>query len=179
MFIKTTSNDYKVLRTTASTDGAFSNPSKAATTTKPVNDGVYNLVSDSSTYLDNPASGSSGDNNIRLIFFGTGADNATFSVRVLLWSKVGTLWIPELILNLDGTLSAAVGVSGQVPADTHRFADTLAFTASTSNPSSASIISPTSDSLASITFDSSGAMKVEVLFNKGTATDMNALIRTL
>jgi hypothetical protein len=126
---------------------------------------------------------------VRLIFFGAGADNATFSARLLrvvdtVTSGGGvtssTDWIYEQIGVFTGALSTAVGAAGRIVTDTERFADTIAFTAGSGDPTTAFEISSNADNKpAELRVDLKGATYLVVVLTVSTATSMNALIQEI
>lgn len=140
-------------------------PSRVPTATKPTGDGVVNIS-------DGFAHGS--PRNLCLVLYGTGADNSTMSVRVSGWKFVTDLWIPFNLVEIAGTLSAAVGVSGKTITNSERFADTLVLTIANTNTDAAAI-SPANDTIGSVLVDCKGSYLLTVDPIKGTATDCNIL----
>lgn len=176
MLIETLSGDYRIARSTDSTDASF--PSRINTITEPTQDGVYDL-----------STGLPLVQNLALILpYGVGSDNDTFSVRVIGWRKVGTarpggqvpagntrLWIPLVLAEYACTLSADVGVAGAIIDNTHRFADTMTLTTGNANVSE-ELVSPGGDLKAHAVLDLKGVHKLEFTFQitSGT-TAMNCL----
>lgn len=157
-------------RTTSATDNPF--PVKSPTPAEPTGAGVVDLFA--------PLTGA---NCLRLMPFGAGADNSTFSMRVIGWSAAGLsgptgLWIPTILAEFACTLSGMVGLSGKVITDTERFADTITLTTGNSGVD-VSLISPANDTAAHALIDLKGVQKVEVVFQLGTATGANALYHVL
>lgn len=181
--IRTAVNPYIAVYKTDATTASF--PTLSPTTGSPAGDGVVQLAPN--TQL---ANGQTADNNIKFLFYGTGGDNSTFSAQIVYWSSVPflkknnvasstvDLWVPEIVCNIDGVLCATVGSSGTYIDASHRFADTLSLTSSTANITANAIISPANNSIASITMDLSGTQMVEVIFDLGSATAMNAIYKT-
>jgi hypothetical protein len=183
MNIVTAVNPFKPIYQTDAATSAF--PSRVPTTTLPSNDGVIKIA-------PNTNFNQTSDNKIHFVFAGTGVNNATFQAQILVWTKVPglnsqqrfspatvtgfDLWIPEIIYNVDGILSQAVGVDNTYIDSAHRFADTLTVTAATSNTTSAEVISPANDTVAGLTITLPGPQMVEVLFK--TTAAMNGLYRT-
>lgn len=97
-------------RAVNSTDAAFA--ALASTTTKPSGAGVIDFSGDPPAW-------------VKLIPFGTGANNDQFDVRVVGWSLIGSLWVPHILLQFTATLSTSVGVAGAEVTDSERFADTV------------------------------------------------------
>jgi hypothetical protein len=167
LFTKTKSSNFVKLYATNSTSASITNP--IPTTTEPSGDGVFDLRQ----------SGHASEvyNFGELLFFGAGSDDNAGTAKVYLWFQLGTLWIPVPILNLDLTLSTAVGVAGTGLINTDRIVDIIGLTSGTVNVSANDIQSPANNTAARIQFDLTGAAKVEVRFAKGTATNLNAILR--
>jgi hypothetical protein len=156
----------KVL-TANTTDASYD--AKIATVTEPTNEGVINLV---------PGTSGLSPQNLLVIPFGAGADNATMSVRVIGWTNISTLWIPFVLAEYDATLSAAVGIAAQSVINTDRFADTLALVANQGTDAQGTTkVSPANDVPGHFTVSSKGCKKMELVFKVGTATNANALYR--
>ena len=164
--LKTTANKYRKLYATTNTNGSF--VSLTPTLTEPTGNGILKIA---------PREGSMTDNAARFIFVSNGAENATYSARIVIWNKAEDLWIPEIIANLDLTASTSTGsVSSTYINNTFRFADIVALTSSTSNTTHIEIISPANNTIGSVALDLAGAQIVQVLLNtNGT----NVLYRIL
>ncbi len=155
-------NEWRKARSTNATDSAF--PSRVPTTTEPVGEGVIDLRQQTPV-------------NLALLFYGTGADNATFDARVIGWQKVGGLWVPVTLLQAACTLSAAVGVALAEVTNSERFADTITLSLIASSGVDAWAKSPTNDTIGMALADVVGMAKAEVIFDLGTATGANALVK--
>lgn len=136
--------------------------------------------------LSQPVTGSGiidviGDNDALDLFpYGTGADNTTYSMRVIGWSLLELtpsattpLWIPQIIAELLCTNSAAVGVTLSPLTSSERFADTITLGAG----GIAVLYSPANDTPAMATVSITGFRKVEFTFDMTGATDANVLYR--
>lgn len=168
-------NHWERVYATNATDSSF--PSRVPTTTAPA-------VANPPTGVFEPSPGESGLHRagpglLKLMFYGTGADNSTFNARVIGWAKVAvsgstTLWVPTVLAEYVATLSAAVGVAGAALVATERFADTLSRTTGIENVSD-QVLSPGADLPAHALVDAKGFTRVEVTFDLVTATAANAL----
>lgn len=161
LMIQDVKNPWRATHETNSTSTSFS--AKSSTTTEPTGDGVVK------------SSGS----RMKLVFFGTDADNETFDARVIGWRKLyGTdLWVSSHIVTVSCTLSSSLpGVAGETISDTEYQADTI--TLSSGDPS-AEIIQGVSDLIAaSLIIYPNGEEKIEVLFDLTGAASANALYTT-
>jgi hypothetical protein len=124
--------------------------------------------------------GGPGPNLAEVQVYGTGADDTTGSVRVIGWSKVGTsdataMWMREVICEVAVILSAAVGLTGRVPSNSERQADSYVKTTGSDND--LSLNSPANDQPGGFMVDLKGHQKFSLDFAVGTATDLNALVR--
>lgn len=148
---------------TNSTSTSLTTPTTA--TTKPSGEGVVDL--ESAPFIS----------RIKLVFYGTGADNATANFSVWEWHESyvngSKVWLPRYPLVLAAVLSAAVGVSAGPILDTERFADTLTFT---SGHSDYTIYSPANDTIADVEIYHHGASLIQVYADLVTATALNALV---
>ena len=129
-------------------------------------------------------------NGVSIMFYGTGADDATFAARIIAWSKVVTdrsgavtdidrVWIPHDLVEVTGALSTFVGLAGKTILDTHRFADTLALSGTTANAGvNVNIVSPANNRPARMYVDLEGAEYLEIqVEDDGSATAMGALYK--
>ena len=159
MFFKTVNRNFRVVRTDNSTDANF--PARPDQDTAPDRDGVISLGTD--------------DSYAKFVLFGAGADNSTFTARVLGWKQIAARghYTPVLLAQVVVTLSTHVGLADSKPLNTERYADTLV-------PSYIGAgVSVNSNALnvpATIDVDLSGYDSVEVLFDMDTATSGNALM---
>lgn len=142
-----------------STDATF--PARAPTTTEPSGVGVITL-----------GAGRAVPPDLTFLFFGAGANDQTFNVRVIGWRKVDGLWVPFLLCQATCTLSSAItGVAGQPVANTDLVADTVSVTNGIGVGTT-----PVADSLpAYLEVGSKDCQKVEVVFDMTGATSGNAL----
>lgn len=85
---------------------------------------------------------------IRVYPFGVGNENDTGSLRIWGWNRRGNdqpgqiLWLPTVLVEINYTLSAFVGVAGSPISNTNRFADTITLAATTGEPTTAAATSP-------------------------------------
>lgn len=118
---------------------------------------------------------------LELSLFGAGSDNNTGSMRV--WgfyrdNNTIPLYVPELLVELDGTFSALTGAATATITNSMRFADTL--TLATADPGRPVIIekSATADTcIARALLDISGYSFIKFDGKKGTGTNVNAVFR--
>lgn len=158
--LQSLAQSYVKARTANATDSSFA--AKNPTSTAPSGTGVVEV---SRTGV--------GPADLLLVFFGEGADNTTFDVRVIGWSPVGSLWVPTLIAQMSCTLSAVVGVAGYDVTASERFADTISL-----GNGIAVVTNPASDAMpATALVDVAGYRKAEVVFDMTGATNGNALCR--
>lgn len=152
--------------------------SKVPTNTEPKKDAG---TATGASVLDLNQNGVYAANAIKVVPYCTGADDVTFSVRVIGWHSVGNdpatmLWIPVTLAELACTGGTTVGVAGMVIVATERFADTIALTTGNANVS-CDVNSPADNTIAHAVIDLKGSQKVELSFTTGSsATDCNALI---
>lgn len=154
------SEPWRAVLSTNTTDTGFD--TTAATATTPANDSTLTV---------------NGRSNLELILFGAGSDNNTMAVRVVGWARTAhtgaALWVRDVICEASATLSTDVGVSGYVPANTDRLADTITITDGTGH-------APTGGNNVAIKLlvDVSNYVYVDVLtHNNSSATNTNALYR--
>ncbi len=115
-----------------------------------------------------------------LAFIGKGADDSTFTARVIGWRRtahgadIPNLWVPKILLEVSVTLSTMIGDADHSLIGTDvRFADTIAITRSVGNTT---LDSPGDNSLATVLFDMFGHEHIEIETALGTATEANALL---
>lgn len=121
-------------------------------------------------------------NLIELMFFGEGADNATYDVFVGTWEKLGrgetACWAFKIIAKLSCTLCTYVGLAGKEIINTERFVDTV--TVSLGNAGvDISVISNAADRPAVVRIDYTGSAKIELIFDMTGATSGNAFYKFL
>lgn len=170
----------KALATDA-VDASF--PAIVPTQTLPSGNGVITFGSD-------PNQGSLpsgvGPQNLLILPYGVGADNATFSLRLYAWRGISNantvLYVPNLLCEVACVVTAnAPGVAGSVLGATYLFADTIALVGTSGNANvNVVLLSPADDaSIASALVACQGAQLLQVTFDLGTATAANALIAKL
>lgn len=130
---------------------------------------------------------------IRFLPLGTGANDTTFLMKVLLWKPTRLapgvpLWIPEVLGEWTCTLGTSVGVAGSDLAAAQTFCDTITMTGGPTFVTTGAPpivekwfqVSPLADQIGSITVPSLGARLVEAIYSTGgVATDCNALYTKL
>lgn len=106
---------------------------------------------------------------VALAMFGTDAANELFDFNVWGWreawsqSSESKLWIPHLLLSITGaTLSARVGLSGAIIANTTFFCDAYTIAADHTPGDSAEIVYNATDGIAALWFDAGGHSIIEV-----------------
>lgn len=184
------------LRTTNATDSSFA--SKISTVTKPTGAGVIDLgVTDAVTgqTIGNGVSPGA----VKLIPFGTGANDNVMLLRVIAWHRLGgagqdgktTIWIPHVVAGLTCTFCTQTGVVGAPLLDTEFLCDTLALeaspageptiTADTTRMGTLTIFSPANNTPAFAVVPLYGAALMEIIFDDSTGnpTGMNTLFQFL
>lgn len=148
---------------TNSTATVFTAPE--ATTTKPSGAGVLDFGGNPPVWM-------------RVLPFGTGADNSAFDLRLVGWSLVNSLWVPTILLQFTATLSTFVGISGGDVTDLERFADTLSDPVSGMGTSGVTChkCSPANNTPAFYLVDGMGCTLFRVDVDRDTATAGNALV---
>ena len=186
VMLMTMSDRFRRVRKTNCTDNGF--PSRLITATEPSGTGNSAAQATASAVFDlgTDTAGSAAQNGLVIKPYGAGADNATFSLRVIGWRKVDegdpatSIWDPTVLVELACTLSATpIGLAGKVIVATDLFADTITLTYGNANVSN-EIISPANNIAAHAVVDLKGFQKVEITFTTGgSATNCNALIALL
>lgn len=179
------------MRATSATDNGF--PSRLPTLTKPSGLGDA-AAQTTSSVLDFGCLSGGGQvqNAAMLMFFGAGANNTTFSARLVAWTLIlgdpaGTasnrpVWMPLDLFEVQVTLSSTpIGVATGIITATDLFADTITLTGTTANANvGIEIVSPANDRPAHLIVDFKGSMLIEPIFTTGgSATNCNGLLRTL
>ena len=158
-------SEYNLLLALASSDASSSFTAKAPTTTQP----TTNVITP-------PTVGAKTPNLLQLVFFGAGNADVTYDYRIYGYSKVSTLWVPQLLVGGSATLSATTGVASAAVTNSYKFVDTLDIDLGNSNVS-AEVVSPANDEVASLTLDMRGHSLIQVAFDMTGATSANALYR--
>ncbi len=179
----TTSMKWRRVRSTNTTDNGF--PSRIIRATEPSGTGNSAAQATASAVIDmtQPDGGGITQNAMIIKPYGAGANNATFSLRVIGWRKVEegdpttTIWDPTVLVELACTLSSTpIGLAGKVIVATDLFADTIVLTTGNDDVS-CDIVSPTGDVAAHAVVDLKGFTKIEMTFTTGgSATNCNALV---
>jgi hypothetical protein len=180
MLLETLAGRLQKARSVNQTSAAF--VSKVPTLTEPVGDAG---TATGSAVIDMVKDSGLSQNLVKVKPYGVGANNTTFSVRVIGWSAVANggnvipnEWIPELLGEFACTISSSCpGVSGGVVAATEFFVDTITQTYPASATSSIEVVSNAADLVAHAVLDVKGNEKIELSFSTGSsATSCNALI---
>lgn len=109
---------------------------------------------------------------LKLMFFGAGADNTTYSIRVIGWVRVNGTWIPEPICAADVILGGIVGAATLALLAADRLADTITVTSGIGVVRSLA----TADACpAVLEVGSGGCALITVEFDMVAATSGNAL----
>lgn len=187
MLLETLTQDLRRARVTNATDNGF--PSRLPTATEPTGIGNSAAQATASAVFVVGGESPSMQNRVFIKPFGAGANNATFSMRVIAWSRVFDhtgndlntfVWDPTVLCELTCTLSSTpIGLAGKVIVATDLFADTITITGTTANAGvSIDVVSPANDTAGHVVLDLKGAQKVEFTFTTGaSATSCNALVR--
>lgn len=171
MQLLTTSQVWQKARSVNQTSAAY--VSKVPTATEPAADSTSATAS-AAIDLQSTVVGS----GILAMFYGIGANNTTFSCRIIGWKKTGltstALWIPTVICEVDLTLDSSVtGVAATDILDTESFVDTIALAKSLGTETVSSTTTAVPSLLA---IGLCGSMKFEFSFKTGSsATSCNAL----
>jgi hypothetical protein len=183
MLVETLSMGWRRVRRTNTTDNGF--PSRLIQAAEPVGDGSNVSQTVSSAVIDLGSGGVIAQNGVIFKPYGAGADNATFSMRVIGWRKMieggvetTAVWEPTDLCELLCTLSAVpIGLAGKVIVATDLFADTIAIVGTTANAGvSIDVHSPANDRAGFVSLDVFGFQKIEFIFTTGaSATNCNAL----
>lgn len=156
-------------------------PVLATTATEPTGNGViawagaFSMPTGSGKN-DQSSPANQSPNWLMIVPFGDGAEDATFSLRLSGWDRIGTMWVPVTICELACTLGASTGVDGADVSASELFADTIAETV---GAASLQVISPTADQIGIVVVDALAFRKLQLTAALGTATGANALIKKL
>lgn len=162
--------------------------SKITTATEPQGDAG---TATGASIIDLVHGGNIAHGSVRIFPYGSGANNTTFSMRVLGWEYTGigggdvgvtretALWIPGVLCEVQCTLSTSVGVANKCMVATERFADTI--TPTTGNDNITVFRTSTADNtIASLIVLTQGCLKLELQFTTGgSATDCNAWVKLM
>lgn len=185
MLQETLTGNWRRVRRTNTTDNGF--PSRIIRATEPIGIGDSAAQATASAVFDFANAGAFVQNSLLLKPYGAGANNNTFSLRVIGWRKMiedgndaTSVWDPTVLCELACTLSSVpIGLAGKVILDTDLFADTITITTGNAGVS-LDVVSPTGDVAALAMIDFKGFQKVEVTFTTGgSATNCNSLLAVL
>lgn len=185
----TGSHAFRKFRTVNATDNGF--PSKLITATKPAPSiGSNAAQATSPAVIQFGDGGPYSQNSLLLKLFGAGANNNTFSMRLIMWTPIVdqdqnndvTVYDPTDLFEVQATLSSTlVGLAGKVVAATDLFADTITITGTTAIANvNVTVNSPANDRPAYILVDGLGGKLIEAIFSTGgSATSCNSLWRPM
>jgi hypothetical protein len=158
------------------TTSAF--PALVPTTTEPAGPGVIQW-SGPATVTANAYTSPDRDeapSGALVLLVGQGDAGSSFSHQLTGWQRLGSLWIPVPLLQVDVALGSTVGVAGAPVDASTRFADSLSLTLSAS---SADIVSPSDGRLAYYLVHPLAFDKLQFTFSLSSATSANALVKRL
>jgi hypothetical protein len=127
-------------------------------------------------------------NSIKIVPFGAGSDDTTFSMRVIGWQRafkrsadrnddLEGLWVPQTLAEFACTLCTSVGIAGRSAINTDRFVDTITLTGTSGNDDvDVSITSPADNTIGHVIIDLKAVQKVEITFDMTGATSGNAFV---
>ena len=180
MLLETMSMEFRKVRSVNATDTSF--PSKIPTVTEPAGDAGTATGASVIDIGGNPPG--TAQNGGMFVPYGLGANNDTFSMRVIAWRVIrsGTtkaLWVPVVLCEVACTMSASVGVALAAVLDTEQFVDTITLVTGNDDVS-IDIVSPTADEIAHFVLDLKGCQKIECTFDNTLNTpSMNCLLALL
>lgn len=185
MLQETLTMNWRRVRRTNATDNGF--PSRIMRATEPSGTGNSAAQATASAVFDLASGGGVVQNSLLIKPYGAGANNNTFSLRVIGWRKViedgddtMSSWDPTVLCELACTLSSTpIGLAGKTIAATDLFADTIAVVTGNAGVT-LDVVSPTGDVAALAMVDLKGFQKVEITYTTGSsATNCNSLIALL
>lgn len=164
--MSTLAGPFKKVLTANSTASSFT--ALTMTTTKPSGDGVTDRSGDAIPSVPDVAT---------FVFFGAGADNATFVARLVGWRYEGAAWLPITLIEVTCTLSTMVGVANGNVTASERIVDTIVQTAAFDDLAGISfrIVSPADNTPARLLVDLEGWTIREWKFDMTGATNGNVL----
>lgn len=114
---------------------------------------------------------------VQLVFIGAGADNTTFTARVIGWELIGTTWMPVVLTQLAVTLGAMTGIADGALTATDRIADTITLDTPFSGmpASECTIVSPAADLVAKAIVATRGMRLIQLTYDMTGATSGNAI----
>lgn len=182
MFIETLSQSFRQARSVDQTSAAFVSkvPIAGLLPLGDANNGTGSAIIEAGSLI-----GVTAQNKLNIVPFGTGADDSTFSVRVICWRKFGNdaltwIWVPVNLVELLCTICTVPGVAGTLVDGTHNFCDTIVVTTGSAlggELANESINSPGNNTIAHAVIDMKGAQFIELSFSTGnSATAANALL---
>lgn len=123
-----------------------------------------------------------GQNSALIVPYALSSNNATFSMRVLGWRSVtgpgvATIWLPELLCEVNCLTCLATGVAGAAVLDTERFCDGITLVTGGNSNISMELIAPSGNLVAHMAVALKGYQKIECTFViAASVTSMNALV---
>lgn len=191
--LMTRAGPWRKVRKTNATNATF--PSRIPLATDPfvtagVSGDADTATGSSVIRLTNELFGGQSQSGAEFLFYGVGADNTTFSARIIGWSPLVTsgltevtpdtqIWIPVVLVELACTLSAVpIGLANKAIVATELFCDTMTVVGTTGVAGlDMSITSPANDTIARVFVDLWGHTELEVTFDMTGATSANALVK--
>lgn len=186
--LDTLTQEFRRARVTNATDNGF--PSRLITAARPSGVGDNAAQATASAVFDlGGGEFATGQNRAFVKPFGAGANNATFSMRLIGWNRVygrtgndpnTSVWDPTVLGEFACTLSSTpIGLAGKILIATDLFADTITVTGTTANQGvSVDVVSPANDTPAHLIIDIKGLQLLELTFTTGgSATSCNALVK--
>ncbi len=155
--------------TTEVTSGSYA--AHVPTDTEPTGDGI----------LEAPEAGIGMSSPILMLELFTNANNATASILVGAWDKVGTTWVFTPLVEVDCVSGNIAGVAATTILNTRFLADTMAAASWCSGLAGITytIRSPENDTVARLRVDVEAGKKVGVYLKKGSASNVNAVAKFL
>lgn len=181
ILLQTPGEAYRKGRSVNATNTSFA--SIIPTVTEPKGDAGTATGNSVIDCLNGAAHGAGVPNAVKLVFYGTGNDDTTFSVRLIGWNQIGddvntNIWVPIILAEFGCTLSATVGIAGRTVVATERFVDTISVITGNAGVGM-DVVSPTAEEIASAVIDLKGAQKIELSYDMTGATGANALVSFL
>lgn len=173
MRLYSVADPWKKLRTVNETSSAY-RTIPLITTTRPTGAGATATGKGVIDFIDdNPRGTQNVRSALKIMFFGTGTNNETFSCRFYSWAWAGDAWISDELAEVEVTLSDALAGSGSlVIPSTDLAADTITLTAN-HGISNVTVFtnSPAADTPAYLMLSTLGAQIIEPIFKTGSSAD--------
>ncbi len=162
-------------------------PAYLAATGPPVGDAG---TATCNAFIDLSGGGSFAQRGAKIVPFGKGADNSTFSIRIFGWTQIGnantttTKWHATLLAEVQCTLTDSLpGLTDTLPVDSSSYyaGDIVLIGTSGNIGVSCEIVAPQNDTPAHLVVDLKGSQVLELQFSREgngaeVATECNALV---